>query len=260
VDGLPTVEVAYLRPDRVHTSVVAGVAWLDQRLLHTVLVPGTQVPAGSPWLHDGWGAEVPRRLRDQLVATFNAGFLPADAQGGEYLDGHTYSPLVNGAASAVVYRNGSVDIGRWGTDVTMTPDVVAVRQNLSLLVSHGAPVPGLATDSFQRWGATLGNSALVWRSGLGVTADGALVYAAGPDLSVQSLADLLARAGAVRAMELDINTDWTSFNYYNRNRNSSSGTAPHKLLDTMVRSADRYLVPDERDFFAVLLRPRFATS
>ena len=29
------------------------------------------------------------------------------------------------------------------------------------------------------------------------------------------LADLLVRAGAVRAMELDINTDWVNFSSYN---------------------------------------------
>ncbi len=53
-----------------------------------------------------------------------------------------------------------------------------------------------------RWGHTLGNQVLVWRSGLGVTADGALVYVAGPGLSAYTLAQLPVRAGAVRAMEL----------------------------------------------------------
>lgn len=56
-------------------------------------------------------------------------------------------------------------------------------------------------------GLTLGNAACVWRSGLGITADGALVYVGGPGLNVTTLADILARAGAVRAMELDINRD-----------------------------------------------------
>ena len=54
----------------------------------------------------------------------------------------------------------------------------------------------------------------MWRSGLGVTADGAVVYVAGPGLSALSLANLLVRAGAVRAMELDINTDWVDFFTY----------------------------------------------
>jgi hypothetical protein len=232
---------------------------MDTELLRAYLVPGVQVPAGSPW-QEGWGAEVPPRFRDSLVATFNSGFLPQDAHGGLFLDGHTYTPLVDGQASVVIYRDGSITVGSWGRDVAMTPNVVAVRQNLSLLVAHGRPVAGLATDSLAQWGATLGNAALVWRSGLGVTHDGALVYAAGPDLSVRSLAELLARVGAVRAMELDINTDWTSFNYYTPAAGSPFGTSPHKLLPSMYRSDERYLVPDERDFFAMLLKPRSAST
>ena len=54
----------------------------------------------------------------------------------------------------------------------------------------------------------------MWRSGLGVTADGALVYVGGPGLNIMDLANILVRAGAVRAMELDINTDWVNFTTY----------------------------------------------
>ena len=46
-----------------------------------------------------------------------------------------------------------------------------------------------------------------------MTADGALVYVGGPGLNITDLADLLVRAGAVRAMELDINTDWVNFSH-----------------------------------------------
>jgi hypothetical protein len=41
-----------------------------------------------------------------------------------------------------------------------------------------------------------------------------LVYVYGPALSAQSLVGLLLRAGAVEAMELDINPFWTTFEYY----------------------------------------------
>jgi hypothetical protein len=50
-----------------------------------------------------------------------------------------------------------------------------------------------------------------WRSGLGVTADGALLYVTGPKLSPLQVAGLLVRAGAVRGMELDINPTWPVF-------------------------------------------------
>ena len=54
----------------------------------------------------------------------------------------------------------------------------------------------------------------MWRSGIGVDRHGNLIYAAGDDQTVSSLADTLIRAGAVRAMELDINSYWVSFITY----------------------------------------------
>jgi hypothetical protein len=132
--------------------------------------------------------------------------------------------------------------------------VVAVRQNLQLIVDQGQITSGVIADSFRPWGKTLGDSSMVWRSGLGVTKDGALIYAAGPGLSAGSLAEVLQRAGAARAMELDINTEWTSAYYYSLAPGSSHVVSATKLLPNMVRSATRYLVPDERDFVAMFLR------
>ena len=100
----------------------------------------------------------------------------------------------------------------------MTPDVVAVRQNLVPLVADGQPTATAAGTDWQVWGNTCGATSCAhsvpgveqqWRSGAGVTADGALVYVSGPLLSPLQLAQVLAHAGAVRAMELDINPSWT---------------------------------------------------
>jgi Phosphodiester glycosidase len=254
VDGLPTVRVAYLRPDTVHTSLLAGVMWMDTKLLHPVLVAGTQVPGSGTWPYDH---QVPHSAYPALTAAFNSGFLLKDAGGGMYLDGRTAAPLVAGQASFVIYKNGTADIGTWGTQVHMSPDVSAVRQNLWLLVNHGRANPSLASDSTSTWGATFSGGVLVWRSGVGVTADGALVYATGPGLSASSLARILIHAGAVRAMELDINTVWTNGYFYTKATKTPWGFAPHPLLVDQYRPPTRYLAPDERDFFMMLLRPRF---
>jgi hypothetical protein len=77
-----------------------------------------------------------------------------------------------------------------------------------------------------------------------------MVFAAGDALSAHSLGVLLQRAGAVRAMELDINPEWISFMWYTP---SSSSPTPHKLVD-FVRPADRYYSVNSRDFFAVYAR------
>ena len=98
-----------------------------------------------------------------------------------------------------------------------------MRQNLVPLVAGGQPTAQAASPDWQAWGATCGATSCAssvpgienqWRSGAGVTADGALVYAAGPALTPLQLAQLLARAGVVRGMELDINPNWPVFVTY----------------------------------------------
>jgi len=111
-----------------------------------------------------------------------------------------------------------------------------------------AAQPALSNDSL--WGTTLGNAVRVWRSGIGVDAHGNLIYAAVDIQTAESLALILQHAGAVRAMELDINYDWTTFNFYGL----FGAAAPAKLLSDMSRPATRYLSPDDRDFFAVYAR------
>jgi hypothetical protein len=230
------------------------VMWMDTKLLHPALVAGTQVPGSGSW-PDGF--KVPKQAYPALAATFNSGFLLRDSNGGFYLDGRAAAPLANGQASFVIYKDGRADIASWGSEVKMTPEVAAVRQNLWLLVDHGRPNPTLSSDSTSTWGATFSGGVLVWRSGVGITRDGALVYAAGPGLSATSLAQILIRAGAVRAMELDINTVWTNGYFYTNAAKTPRGFAPHPLLASQYRPPTRYLVADERDFFMMLLRPRF---
>lgn len=252
VEGLPALYEAFLRPDAVHTSLVAGVAWMDTRLLRIALYSGSYIPGSGPWAQTAPVSGSPAR---ELVAAFNSGFRMKDAMGGYYSEGRTVFPLRPGAASLVIYRDGTATVADWGRDATMTPNVAAVRQNLRLLVDGGAPVPGLATNP--TWGATVGNRVYVWRSGLGVTADGALVYVGGPGLDVPSLASLLVRVGAVRGMEMDINADWVNFAAYapadpTAPANASVGTT---LLSGMSGGPGRYFAPWwNRDFIAVLSR------
>ena len=96
----------------------------------------------------------------------------------------------------------------------MGPNVASVRQNLSMLVDGAQNLAAGDPNDTHRWGATLGGRVYVWRSGVGVDARGNLIYVGGPALNIGTLADVLIRAGAVRAMELDINTAWVSYFTY----------------------------------------------
>ncbi len=256
VGGRPALYETWVRPDAVHTSLVIGVAWMDSKLLRASLYSGSTIPGGSRFTHT---APIPRAAARSLVAAFNAGFLMNNAQGGYYTDHKTIVPLRNGAASAVIYRNGSMNIVSWGQGgARLGPDVVSVRQNLDLLVSNGNAVPGLNPKDTTRWGFTLGNAVDVWRSGIGVTASGALVYAGGPGLNITTLADILAKTGAIRAMELDINTDWVNFASYAPGTAAGAATAANgtDLLPGMFGAPARYFQSWwSRDFFTVSARP-----
>lgn len=239
VHGLPAVYEAYLRPDAVHTSVVVGVAWMDTKLLSATLYSGSTIPGGGPWADT---APVSDQAATTLVAAFNAGFLMRDADGGYYSEDKMMAPLRDGAASFVVYRNGTATVADWGRDAVMTPDVVSVMQNVNLLVDNGRPVPGLNANDTTKWGYTLGNQVYVWRSGLGVTADGALVYVGGPDMNITDMANVLVQAGAVRAMELDINTDWVNLSTYDPSTSYGAANAANgsELVSSMTGTPGRY--------------------
>ena len=245
VRGLPAVQASYVRPDAVHTSYTAAIVRIDQRLVRAVYHPGTQDPGGGPW---PVRPDLTGRDRVGLLAAFNAAFAMRDSRGGFYDFGRTVGRLNHDAASLVIYKDGHVDIGAWGRDLRMTPQVMTVRQNLALIVDHGKPVPGLDSNYQNQWGATIGNAKYVWRTSLGIAANGDLVFVTGNRLSAGTLADLLTRGGAVRAMELDINPYWTSFVLY---RNLRDAPFERNLLPDMIRSPRRYDTTSLRDFIAL---------
>ncbi len=252
-NGIPTVYEAFVRPDAVHTSFVVGVAWMDTNLLSAQLYSGSVIPGGGHFSHT---APVSAKDTEDLVAAFNAGFLTSDSNGGYYTDGQTIIPLRKGAASVVIFKNGRMTVAKWGRDVVMTNQIASVRQNLDLIVDNAKPVAGLNNPNSIKWGKVLGNSYNVWRSGLGITKDGALVYVGGPSMSIADLADILIRAGAIEGMELDINVDWVQYSTYTGALNTPiNGGDGKSLLSSMPGTPSRYFESYwGRDFFTMSLR------
>jgi Phosphodiester glycosidase len=239
------IQIAQFRSDPNYPRMVAAVAWIDTRRASIQLYPGQLEP--SVTLPRG-PMEVPPDLRPRLLASFNSGFKLSDSGGGFAIGGRTYAPLKEGLATLIRYTNGRVDIQAWTGGPDVPAGVQYARQDLPLIVSGGQPNPSLSDGP--EWGATLGNAIRVWRSGIGVDANGNLIYAAADNQTVASLAEILIRAGAVRAMQLDINSYWVSFISYGQ----SGARDPSSLLPGMTRGPYRYLSPDDRDFFAVYLR------
>jgi hypothetical protein len=253
VRGIPAIYATFLRPDRVHTSYAAGIVSMNPHLLRFELRPGTEDP--GPGSYGGVHPLIPAGGRDGLAATFNGGFKIASAGGGFYLNGTSRGgPLRPGAASMVYYRGGGLTIGTWDHNgLVMSHDVVGVRQNLRPIVERGRIPPAVDQNVEASWGATLGGGYYVWRSGIGVTPGGRIIFAYGPALDVRTLAGLLARAGCTTAMELDINPDWTNFMYYEPGQHPGN-PRPVSLLPDQLQPPDRYYAPANRDFTAVFAR------
>jgi hypothetical protein len=249
VGGRPGMYVAQFRADQVYTSQITSAVWIDTSLLKVALVPGASEPGGT-WSET---PSISGTARAAAVAAFNGGFRFQDAHGGFYLDGRQAVDLRAGAASLVIHANGAVDIGTWGREVAMAPDVRAVLQNLVPIVDQGQAAAAATYGDTKLWGATLGATTVVARSGVGVTATGALVYVAGPALTAKSLAESLVRAGAVRAMTLDINPEWVTFNFFQHDPAQPDLISAAKLYPQMQRPATRYLGPtrESRDFFTI---------
>ena len=249
VHGEPAIYGTYLRASSVYTSYVAGIAWLNQDLVKFQLRPGSEDPGPGSWHAQPYIVPGTRR---GLLATFNSGFKIAASGGGFYLNGQMDGTLTPGEASVVYYRDGHVTIGTWDRTVRMSRDVVGVRQNLVLIVNHGS-IPGTVDANNYSFGATLGGGYYVWRSGIGETRSGQIVFAYGPALDARELARVLQRAGAVRAMELDINPAWMSFMYYLPHGHPADPT-PVNLHPDQQQPADRYYSISGRDFTAVYAR------
>jgi hypothetical protein len=245
LEGEPPVLVTTIRDQPEYPRVYAGVAWINTKRTNVALYPGRLEP--SVTLPRG-AMEVPHASRPKLIATFNSGFKLADSGGGFAVGGRTYARMRDGLATIVGYTDGHVDVLNWQYGAVVPSNVSFARQNLPLIVSEGRPSPNLENAS--EWGATVGNAVLVWRSAVGVDSHGNLIYVAGENQSVRSIANALVRAGAVRAMELDINSFWTSFITYG----APGAEEPKNLLPGMERPDTRYLEPDDRDFFAVYSR------
>ncbi len=125
----------------------------------------------------------------------------------------------------------------------------SVLQNQQLLIDRGQAAANVDSCIVACWGETIGSATTVARSGIGVTAGGQLVWAAGEQLTPGQLARALLAAGAVRAVELDINPFWVAgYLYVHR----SSGPAPVPVVPGQHGIAGELLEPDARDFLAIV--------
>jgi len=248
VNGVTAVYVARVRPDAVHTSVYAAVAWFDPKLLAFTQVPGTQLPEGK--VPDRGNGRVPAKLRSFYMAGFAAGYKMDQSQGGYVHKGFVTKPLVDGKATLLTYPDGTLRIADWGRD-TVPANFDTARQNLDLMVDHGKSQ--VVNEDQSKWGqvwyGTGSGHNFIWRSGIGIRADNTVVYVQSASLSAGTLADLLVKAGAVEGMALDMNEAFANGDFYGPYRPSAMPINPENKLP-----ANKFWKKSSRDFVAVFAK------
>jgi hypothetical protein len=224
-------------------------------LVHYALHVGSRdPPTGGAAVPAGAQPAIRAAEHAQLLAAFNGGFLMGAGclpcgVGGMEVAGRVLVPLVRGMTSLVLDRNGGASMGVWGHGFPPAGAAVSsVRQCLPPLVSGGRVSPDAGDVS--AWGATLGGGDLTARSAVGIDARGNVLYAGSMSALPSDLAGALVSAGAVTAMELDINPEWVQ-----ADTARSPGGPLRAAVRYQHRPADQYLRGWTRDYVTVLAGP-----
>jgi len=245
----------FLQPDPERPyAVVAVVAFdLNQTDLHYVL--GMKEPAMPDSDKHGLGIiPLEDRQPGKLVAAFNGGFIAEHGYYGAMADGLTPLGAKTGLATLVIFKDGSVALGEWGTDLAESRDYQAYRQNALMILHNGEINEKVYNGSYLDWGANLDGTIVTIRSGIGLSEDNqVLYYYAGPSLSMPSLAAAMERSGAYNSMLLDINPTHAHFAAIGSNQDGRL-TAEALFPEIMDLWVDRYLGQWGMDFFYVTLK------
>ena len=244
----------YLQPDETRPYVVVAVIAFDLSRTHLHLVLGSVEPySPDSQKRSGLMPESDKKS-GVLMAMFNGGFKARHGQFGAMAGGITALPPREGLGTLAIYADGVVRIGEWGSEIVSSPGMTAFRQNGPLVIHQGRVNPQIYNNSPKDWGYTVDDFSPTWRSGIGISADGkVLYYFCGPSLLMEPLARSMQAAEVADAIQLDINNYWTHFVAV---RSEGSKLVLEPLFPKMMKeNVDRYLFPYTRDFFYVTDTP-----
>jgi hypothetical protein len=245
---VPLDAKSFIRPDPSRPYAIVTLLQFDGRFFRLHLVAGTAEPGGPRGLRGAGVIPAVDQRNNALLAAFNGGFKYADGQYGLKTNGIVYVPPQAHAATIALTKSGQIILGAWSVDPRLNSgnsQLVAWRQNASLLINNGAINP--LTQDGTAWGGTILNRAYTWRSAIGLTAQGNLIYAAGAYLTALTLGKALQAAGAVMAMQTDINPFWVRAFLYNRDAHGNLNIT--RLSPDMYGTGTEYLYGTQRDFF-----------
>ena len=235
----------FIRPDPERAYATVDILKIDMTNIRMGLVAGTQFP-GGPLGNKGLGV-VPTEIQqaNTLIAAFSGGFQYADGKYGMIVGNKTYVPLRNNIATLVLHKSGKIEILNY-TGQDLGNDVVGIRQNCPMLIDNNFVTANTSLGE-ATWGWTDNQSNMYTiRTGIGITENGNLLFAVGKSLLPKTLGIALKAAGAVNAMQLDINPSWTRFVIFN---SLGNGLYTYDSYDkALVNGGNAYLHGWNKDF------------
>lgn len=253
--GTAVARRTFLQPDSERPYAVVAIVAFDLQRVRLHFVLGTKEPSRPAGPHGTGRIPEVDRKPGVLLAAFNGGFKATHGHFGAMADGVVAIPPTPGLATVAIHKDGRIELGQWGRDVTDSPDVAAWRQNERLILDGGQITDLALRNRVHDWGGTVDGKVVTWRSALGLSQDGGtLYYFAGQSLSMPALARAMQDAGAWKGMLLDINPYWVHFTAIREHDGKLKATP--LLPEGMNDGVDRYLRTSERDFFYVTLAPK----
>ena len=239
----------FIRSDPSRDYSFVTLVQMDMSKLQLWSVAGTAEPGGKVGKH-GPGV-ISANVQDNgiLVAAFDGGFQYRDGQYGMIVGNTTYLPLKNDLATLVGHTDGRLEIVKYEGQ-NLGNDISFIRQNCPMLIENG--VIGTSDDTNKKlWGRTITSDIYTWRSGIGIAANGNLIFAVGNALVPSTLAAALKAGGAVNAMQLDINPNWVRFNIFNNFSKTDNSYSSTPVMEGIMDGSHSYLFGYKKDFFYV---------
>ena len=266
----PVIYTTFYRPSVNFPNALVYMMVIDMRRTFMQYYVGSQEPAARVA-----ASEVESEMRPWVVAITNAMWMQRHSRGaGAIFRGRVVYPMVNGMATLIVYRDGSVDIQEWSPDIPVNI-VRDARQLRYLIVKNGMVVKsvlreGRLEDSEIGLGFLLGGGGKdydgghAWyvadRSAFGIRRDGNLVFAIGHHIGTQDLAKALVLAGCERGIHADANPSNIVGNLYVRDPQGTLVRKSKLSPEQSKYALKRYDYGYTKDYFAFFFRPDRRTA
>jgi hypothetical protein len=262
--GRPMVYKTFYRPSVDFPNAIVYMMVVDMSKTFMQYYVGSQEP-GAPRA----ASEVEPDMRSRIMAVTNAMWMQRHSNGaGAIFRGKVVYPMVRGMATLIVYKDGSVDVREWSSEIPIGL-VRDARQLKHLIVKDGMVVQSIVRNG-RKEDAEIGLGFLLggggrdqdgkhfWfvadRSAFGIRKDGNIVFAIGHHIGTKDLAKALVLAGCERGIHADANPHNIVGNLYLRdsygNLVRKLGLSPEQSKYSLNRYEDAY----SKDFFAFFFK------